>query len=416
VSNVDDINLPAVRGEADHLVTTAGIGATLSDAEFEARLEALARDIEHFERGAIFKIALRVAEAHELFLYRRNERGFRGWVEQRLGYSRSKGYDLVNLAKLMKVYNALDTFGTLPVKAIHLIAAPSTPETARGEIFERVKVGERLTCATVVEVIEKAKNTSTISRGTLAATEAPDTVAFDLTATNKPSVIPDDLSIPESLRRTPDTGTATQILNAAGASLASEPAIKATNELGKAGSDENDGPTSGERRKAENAALEIWEEMSHEARQIIREKVLVEFFATATGTHIYARIPTSTDTKPNEKYRTFLDALGVECMCKNMSEDFGQNLRARLPINPARWLVDNDPDFIARTVMEKANATKARAIVDALQKLMTRKGKAAGKQSNQVVKRKLTMPRIGVDEAGNPNFALEPRGTRSRSN
>ena len=149
---------------------------------------------------------------------------------------------------------------------------------------------------------------------------------------------------------------------------------------------EDDGPTSSERRKVENASLDLWAEVPSEVRQIISEKVVAEFFATANGAEIYARIPINADSeKPNKKYRDFLDALGVKRMCKNMSEDFGQDLRARLPINPARWLVDNDPDFIATTIMEKANATKARAIVDALQKLMTPKGKAAGKQSNQVV-------------------------------
>ena len=201
MSKVDDINLPAVRGETDHLVTTADIGPILSDADFKTRLEVLAQDIEHFERTAIFKIALRVAEAHEHFTRRRNEGGFRSWVEDRLGYSRAHAYRLLDVANLMRVSQAWDTFSALPVTAIYLIAANSTPENARSEVLERVKVGECLSCATVAEVIETAKNTITISRSTPAATEAPDTVQ---PATNKPSVIPDDLSIPESLRRTPD--------------------------------------------------------------------------------------------------------------------------------------------------------------------------------------------------------------------
>jgi hypothetical protein len=344
-----------IGSENTNVNTTTAIvpAAALSDAEFKDRLEALAQDIEHLERTAIFKIALRVAEAHEHFTRRRNEGGFRSWVEDRLGYSRTHAYRLLDVANLIRVSQAWDTFSALPVTAIYLIAANSTPENARSEVLERVKVGERLSCANVAEVIERAKSATTINRGTQTASEVSDAVRFDLTLTDEPFVIPDDLTIPKPLRRTTDAITTTQIANAAGASPTSEPATRVTNKTSKAGSDENDGPTSGGCRKAENAALEILEEMPHEARQIIREKVLVEFFATATGTDIYARIPTSTDSKPNEKYRTFLDALGVERMCKNMSEDFGQNLRARLPINPARWLVDNDPDSSPRRLWRR---------------------------------------------------------------
>jgi hypothetical protein len=132
--------------------------AVLSAAEIEARLEALARDIEHQERVAIFKIAARLAEAHDLFSYRRDEGGFQGWVENRLGYSRSKAYRLVAIHNnLLKVSHAWDIFGTLPVRVLARLAAPSTPERVRAEILERLRTGEHLSCAAVDQVIDNTK-------------------------------------------------------------------------------------------------------------------------------------------------------------------------------------------------------------------------------------------------------------------
>jgi hypothetical protein len=77
------------------------LDAVLSDAEFRAEIEAVARQIEHFERSAIFRIANRLAWVHEQFLYRRDEGGFQGWVESRLGYSRTQAYRLLNVAELI---------------------------------------------------------------------------------------------------------------------------------------------------------------------------------------------------------------------------------------------------------------------------------------------------------------------------
>ena len=129
-----------------------------SDPDFADQLEALARDIEHLERTAIFRIAAGVAKAHELFLNRRDEGGFQGWVETRLGYSRSQAYRLVNVNRwISKVSQSWDTFGTLSPSAIYLLAAPSTPEEVSAGIIERVKAGERLSYAEVNAAIAGAK-------------------------------------------------------------------------------------------------------------------------------------------------------------------------------------------------------------------------------------------------------------------
>lgn len=104
------------------IAVTTNSTAILSDADFEAQLEALAQEIEQLERTARFRISARLAKAHALFLYRRDEGGFQGWVERRLGYSRSKAYRALDVAKLIESVPSWDTFGTLPFSALEQIA------------------------------------------------------------------------------------------------------------------------------------------------------------------------------------------------------------------------------------------------------------------------------------------------------
>ena len=102
-------------------ISAPAAAAVLSDAEFAKQLEALARDIEHLDRKArdtMFRIAARIAKAHELFLHHRDEGGFQGWVENRLGYSRASAYRMLNVDRWAKSVSSWDTFGTLPVSAI----------------------------------------------------------------------------------------------------------------------------------------------------------------------------------------------------------------------------------------------------------------------------------------------------------
>jgi hypothetical protein len=70
----------------------------------DARLEAIARDIESTQAGAIIHVAKQLAEAREIFRFRRDEGGFRGWLETRLHQRlvRSAAYNLLN---------ALERFG-----------------------------------------------------------------------------------------------------------------------------------------------------------------------------------------------------------------------------------------------------------------------------------------------------------------
>jgi hypothetical protein len=140
----------------------------LSDAEFTDQLEVLARDIIHIDRSATFRIAARVAKAHELFVNRRDEGGFQGWVEDRLGYSRSHAYRLLDVDRLAKMSQGWDIFGTLPTTALYLLAARSTPDEIRNEIAGRIKTGEKVSCAAVAEAIAHQNGVDPAESGEMA--------------------------------------------------------------------------------------------------------------------------------------------------------------------------------------------------------------------------------------------------------
>ena len=65
--------------------------------DVDEQIEAIAKDIEALQATTFFRIAERLAEAHELFRYKRDEGGFAGWVETRLRYSRATAYRLLDV-------------------------------------------------------------------------------------------------------------------------------------------------------------------------------------------------------------------------------------------------------------------------------------------------------------------------------
>ena len=124
----------------------------------DERLETIAKDIETTHTNAVLHIAARLAEARDIFRYRRDEGGFSGWVEARLRYSRSTVYNLLSIHERFggekNLSKWLDTF---PASILYLLAAPSTPEAAKTEIIARAQAGEPVTAAEVKRVVDSAK-------------------------------------------------------------------------------------------------------------------------------------------------------------------------------------------------------------------------------------------------------------------
>jgi hypothetical protein len=402
----------------------------VSDAEFKARVEALALEIEYLERTAIFTIALRLAKAHELFLYWRDEGGFQGWVERRLGFSRSHAYRLLDVAKLMQCIPGWDTFGTLPLTAIYQIAAPSTPEAARAEILERVKAGERLSLTAIDETIAKTKEGSkppaipddgSIPGRRVPAPSANNPKAITAeqpTADNNASTSPTPEAATESVDVARGPGeriTALEITSPAAESntrsicrrperASSPPAIGNTGKAehaDKTGKD--DAETSGEKREADNAPLSSGSENSEQPNEtassdktiatpkaspssvfntwvketpdeqatLIIEGALARFFMSVSGAEMYRWIPAS---RHDEICAAFLDALTVERMCAVMSPSFGERLRARVP-SPESKLWGRDASLIALAIHAELGAVKAIAVGKRLAKLSVLEGK-----------------------------------------
>ncbi len=123
--------------------------------DFEARLEAIALDIESVQTTSILRIAKLVAEAREMFLYNRDEGGFTGWIEQRLNMSQRTAYNLLDVHKQFGG-QSLQLLQTLPRKILYLIARESTPEEARKEVIERAENGEHFTEAQVKKIVDEA--------------------------------------------------------------------------------------------------------------------------------------------------------------------------------------------------------------------------------------------------------------------
>jgi hypothetical protein len=97
------------------------------------------------EAAAVLRIAERLTEAHGLFLYKRDEGGFTGWVAKRLKMSHETAYRLLRVnEKLGESFNHVET---LPRSVLYLLAAPSTPEEVRQDAVERVEAGGRLSFA-----------------------------------------------------------------------------------------------------------------------------------------------------------------------------------------------------------------------------------------------------------------------------
>ncbi len=128
---------------------------TLPALERDEALEALAKQIENVKAKTVLQIGKHLAEARDHLRHRRDDgAGFGGWVQQRLGMSRSSAY------RLIEVY---ETFGgefvsawdKLP-KAI-LYDLVGAPQEARDEVAARVQRGDKPKPAEVRQIIADAQ-------------------------------------------------------------------------------------------------------------------------------------------------------------------------------------------------------------------------------------------------------------------
>src|ERR1700733_15635581 len=77
------------------------------------------------------------------------------WLDQEFGWTEQTALNFMRINELNKSKKFLDL--DLPVSALYLLAAPSTPEEVRTEVIERAEKGEHLSVQVVKTTIAKAR-------------------------------------------------------------------------------------------------------------------------------------------------------------------------------------------------------------------------------------------------------------------
>ena len=132
---------------------------------FESKsLKAHAAAIHHLHKrviGDVVEIGRHLTEAKAELKRELGHGHFGRWLSQECrGWSERTARNYMRAYELsLKTANFADL--EIGVSAVHLVAAPSTPEEARIEILERAEAGEQVSGAEVRETIERAKREKT---------------------------------------------------------------------------------------------------------------------------------------------------------------------------------------------------------------------------------------------------------------
>jgi Protein of unknown function (DUF3102) len=177
----------------------------------------------------------------------------------------------LNYMRVYEMVNKSEKFSDLeiPVSGLYLLAAPSTPESAREEVVNRTEAGERLSVAEVKDIVRGHK--------------------------------------PDSVRNHDD-------------------------DHGLHGESQHDGHIAQGDTKTSTtkltrpSILAIWESGDPIERELIRDLVLDEFFATINGADLYERIPAD---NRKDVIAAFLDRLTPDGLCAAMSATFREQLQTR---------------------------------------------------------------------------------------
>lgn len=108
----------------------------------------------------IIEIGRRLSECKGLV----GQRDFGIWLDNEFGWSERHARNFVYLFELSKSKSENFSELDLPVSALYLLAAPSTPEPVRDEVLSRAKGGEKMTVAEVKETIAEAAPPTSILR------------------------------------------------------------------------------------------------------------------------------------------------------------------------------------------------------------------------------------------------------------
>jgi hypothetical protein len=253
------------------------------------------------------------------------------WIEAEFGWSDQTARRFIHVYELSrdsKFNNLLNS--DLPLSALYQLAAPKTPQEARVEIAERIEAGDTPSVAEVTEVIAQAKGTTSAQADAGAEDEDPsvkqrraehDALFGETSGTESGGAAPANSSVEPAGSESSDNNSLAARAKRIRGLLREQETLERKLAIAIAGSTEQ------ERIAACTDANE--EELL--AAFDKTAPILEEYFAQASGADIYDRIPVA---RLDEVIAAFLDKLTVEGMRTRMSEEFGRELRARLPAPP----------------------------------------------------------------------------------
>jgi Protein of unknown function (DUF3102) len=131
-------------------MTTTDISTTAL-AEHAAAIRALGKRVI----DDVIEIGERLSQCRAIL---KEDGKWRAWLKDEFDWGRSTADNFINIYTLSKSAGG-PNFGhlDLPLSALYLLAAPSTPPEARAEIIERAEAGEQLKVSEVKAVVAKTK-------------------------------------------------------------------------------------------------------------------------------------------------------------------------------------------------------------------------------------------------------------------
>jgi hypothetical protein len=320
----------------------------------------------------VVEIGRRLVKAKELTKELEGPGHWLSWLEREFEWTDRQA---LNYTRVYEMASRSEKFSevSIPVSGLYLLAAPSTPESARQEVIDRAANGESPSVAEVKEIIQEHKSASIAEEGEIpGATEADDVCGDrDHHADDQDDDSYDHGDAPddgdyrdegddhdhgeeeqdEDDHPTPNVTGIPVVDNAhevapAGIEVASAPVNFAgrpaiaevaaqDQQIGipypgpiaheAQGGVEPPAPATATRKSTKRSILNTWDESPPDERELIADLVLEQYFELASGTDIFAHIPVARRT---EVMRDLLDRLTVDGMCQVISPEFRKQLQA----------------------------------------------------------------------------------------
>ena len=147
-----------MQAPANHAIVKDGVGGSLTADPVLAKYAAEIRRLGKRVKEDIIAIGRYLDDARE----HAGRGAWLIWLEAEFGWSDQTAYRYIHLYQGRQNSESFPEFhklwnSDLPISALQQLAAPSTPQEARVEVAERIEAGEKVSCATVTEVIAQAK-------------------------------------------------------------------------------------------------------------------------------------------------------------------------------------------------------------------------------------------------------------------